>query len=222
MQKISPCLLLLLVHSLAFSQSIGEHLPKKRLAHAQYLFYFHGGVVTLLGDMAINQSAPEWGPYEYKHILDSLQKRGFHVISEIRKKGVDDSIYVNKTVLQVDSLLKDGVNAGRILLLGASSGWNIVLHAAHKLKNNKLKYVLMGGCWPNTFKDYTTRELQGHYLSVIETSDPHGTCESIFRDRNEQSSFKEVKLNTGLSHGFIYKGHRVWINPIVRWFQTTN
>jgi hypothetical protein len=32
------------------------------------------------------------------------------------------------------------------------------------------------------------------------------------------SSYKEVMLNTGLNHGFFYKGRKDWIDPIVEWF----
>lgn len=55
------------------------------LNSSRHLFYQHGGVVTVLGDNAISESTSEWGPYEYAHILDSLRKRDFNVISEIRK-----------------------------------------------------------------------------------------------------------------------------------------
>ena len=80
-----------------------------------------------------------------------------------------------------------------------------------------MHYVIMGGCWPDTYKDYLGLTLYGKFLSIIESSDPHGTCSSLFANRNNIKSFTEVKLNTGLSHGFIYKGRREWIDPIVKW-----
>jgi hypothetical protein len=200
------------------SRSITTSLPKNIDPRQQYLFYFHGGVVTVLGNNAINQSVPEWGPYEYLNILDSLRARGFNVISENRKEAIDDSVYVNKLVMQVDSLLSHNVKPHHILVIGASAGWNIVLHASSKLRNKKLRFVIMGGCWPDTYKAYSTLELRGHFLSIIETTDPHGTCIDIFKERKSLSSFQEIKLNTGLSHGFIYKGHKEWIDPIMKWF----
>lgn len=173
----------------------------------------------MLGDNAINQSMPEWGPYEYSHILDSLRKRGFHVISEMRKEGVDDSVYASKIVKQVDSLLRFGARTKNLLILGASAGWNITLQVSAKLKNKQMKYVMMGGCWPETHKDYQGLTLKGNFLSIIETTDPHGTCNGVFQGRKDISSYKEIKLNTGLSHGFIYKGYTEWIDPIVKWFR---
>ena len=80
----------------------------------------------------------------------------------------------------------------------------------------------MGGCWPETYKDYLDIQLYGKFLSIIETSDPHGTCYRIFEKRKHLSSYREIKLNTGLSHGFIYKGYKEWIDPIVKWFEYSN
>lgn len=59
----------------------GQEAPEEN-----YLFYFHGGVVTVKGDMGVSDAMPEWGPYEYSRILDSLHRRGFVVISEMRKR----------------------------------------------------------------------------------------------------------------------------------------
>lgn len=203
----------------SLGQNVGAALPVKINKNDQYLFYLHGAVVTILGNNAINQGAPEWGPYEYLNILDSLSKRGFHIISENRKEGIEDRVYVHKIVAQLDTLFKAGVKPQNILLVGASAGWGIVLHVADQLKNNKMNYVVMGGCWPETYKEYEKLQLYGKFLSVIETSDPHGTCINIFEGRKHIRSFKEVKLNTGLSHGFFYKGRKVWIDPIVNWFR---
>ncbi len=199
-------------------QTISSAIPKNADASAKFVFYLHGAVVTELGDNAINQSVPEWGPYEYSKILDSLRSRGFNVISEIRKKGVPDAQYADKIVKQIDSLRQKGVAPRNILVLGASAGWNIALLVSATMKNKQIRYVVMGGCWPETYKDYTNIRLFGHFLSIIETTDPHGTCVKIFEARKTISNFKEIKLNTGLSHGFIYKGYADWIDPVVSWF----
>src|SRR5262245_58067122 len=218
---IIKLLFLLLSPYLSSSQSISSSLPGKLSPTDRYLFYLHGGVVTVLGNNAINQSVPEWGPYEYLDILDSLRKRGFYVISENRKEGVDDSVYVNKIAKQIDTLFNAGVRPQNIVVVGASAGSDIAIHVSSVLKNGQLKYVIIGGCWPDTYKYYTALELYGHFLSIIETSDPHGTCSKIFEQRKRLSSFNEIKLNMGLSHGFIYKGHKEWIDPIVNWFHET-
>ena len=139
------------------------------------------------------------------------------MISENRKPGVDDSVYVIKICNQVDTLLKAGIKPANIMVVGASSGWNITINVSAALRNNEIRYVIMGGCWENTYKDYQKIELYGHFLSIIEKSDPHGTCFKIFENRNRIKSYKEIILHTGLSHGFIYKGHKEWIDPIMKW-----
>ena len=207
-----------LLSTAALGQTIGTYLPSPIDKSEKYLFYQHGGVVTVLGNNAINQSVPEWGPYEYLNILDSLRSRGFNVISERRVEGVDDSVYVNKIVSQIDSLFDAGVKPNNILVVGASAGWNITLHVSARLKKKNMKYVIMGGCWPDTYKSFGSLELYGKFLSIIETTDPHGTCARIFEKRKRVTGYTEIKLNTGLSHGFLYKGHQEWIYPIVAWF----
>jgi hypothetical protein len=215
--KTATLITCLCIATFANCQTISSTVPRPIDKSAKYLFYLHGGVVTNLGNNAINQSAPEWGPYQYLSILDSLRSRGFNVISENRKKDVDDSVYVAKLVAQVDTLLRSGVKADKILIVGASAGWDIAIRAASALKNNDLRFVIMGGCWPNTYKTYTGIKLYGRFLSVYEASDPHQSCATLFENRN-LTAYKEIRLNTGLSHGFIYKGHKEWIDPIVEWF----
>jgi hypothetical protein len=217
-KDLKTILILLFIHSTVLAQTISSTLPPEIRKTDKYLFYLHGGVVTVLGNNAINQSVPEWGPYEYLNILDSLRRRGFNVISENRKEGIHDSVYVNKIVAQIDSLLRAKVETKNILLIGASAGSNIVIHVSGKVKIKNIKFVIMGGCWPETYKNYVDVPMKGHFLSVIEASDPHGTCYRIFENRNQIRGYQEIKLNTGLSHGFIYKGYKEWIDPIVQWF----
>lgn len=67
----------LLISSTAAGQIIGTGIPTEIKKTDKYLFYLHGHLVTVLGDNAVQQSYPEWGPYEYSNILDSLRLRQF-------------------------------------------------------------------------------------------------------------------------------------------------
>lgn len=203
----------------AWGQYCGPDLPRKIDARQRYAFYLHGGVVTELGNNAVNQSVPEWGPYEYLAILDSLKARQVNVISERRIKNVPDSVYIEKIVLQIDTLLRSNVKPENILVLGASAGMYIALRVAARCANKRVQYVVMGGCWPNTYKEFEDLRLSGNFLSVIEKSDPHGTCRKIFRRRKQITRFEELVLSTGLSHGFIYKGYPAWIDPVMAWWK---
>ena len=64
----------------------------------------------------------------------------------------------------------------------------------------------MGGCRDNDL-DYKTFVLHGHF-SIIEKSDPHGTCHRLFENKKHLKSHTEVLLNTGLNHGFYTKDTR--------------
>ena len=108
MHLIATTLLLLFMHA-SIAQTVSSSVPKTIDKKGHYLFYLHGGVVTVLGDNAINNGAPEWEPYEYSNILDSLRVRGFHVVSERRFQDLKDSSYAAKICRQIDSLLKAGV-----------------------------------------------------------------------------------------------------------------
>jgi hypothetical protein len=199
------------------SQHIGSFLPKTINAKERFLFYQHGGIVTIKGDNAINNAAPEWGPYEYLNILDTLKNRGFNVISENRMEGVDNSVYTNKILMQIDSLLKQGVKAKNIIVVGASAGWEITLGISARLPNDEVKYVIMGGCWPDTYTNFLSYQLHGSILSIYEKTDPHQSCLKIFENKESLKAHKEITLNTGLSHGFIYKGFKQWVDPVVEW-----
>lgn len=184
-----------------------------------YLFYLHGGVVTVKGDNAINDPVPQFGPYQYSRILDTLRAHSFHVISERRMPGVDDSVYARKIVEQIDTLLKANVALRNIIVVGASAGSDVVLHVSDRLHQLQMKYVIMGGCSADIYKEYLSLRLRGRFLSVIEASDSHGTCAGIFKDRKEIKDFHEVKINTGLDHGFLYKPYAAWLNPVLQWFR---
>jgi hypothetical protein len=217
--SICKWLLLFLLPAFATAQDIRHDLPSKIDPAGYYMFYLHGGVVTVKGDNAINDPVPQFGPYQYSRILDTLRAHGFYMISERRMPGVDDSVYVKKVTQQVDMLLKAKVPVKNIILVGASAGSDIVLRASDRLKNPQMKYVIMGGCSPDIYKYYLDIEIAGRFLSIIESSDSHGTCGRIFENRKQVKDFHEITLETGLDHGFIYKPYAAWIDPVVQWFQ---
>lgn len=221
MRHLTQGMFMLFFSSTIFAQTVGSGVPQGIHKNERYLFYLHGGIVTQLGNNAIQKDFPQWGPYEYLNILDSLKKKGFNVISERRLPGVDNSIYENKIYNQVDSLLQGGAMPANIIVVGASAGSVIAINVSAKLKNPEIKYVIMGACRLDTYKEFQSIEIYGHFLSIIETSDPHGSCFKIFENRKHIESYSEIKLNTGLNHGFLYKGYKFWIEPIVSWFANT-
>jgi hypothetical protein len=220
MHRMIFIMLSLLILDSCVGQIVSPFLPKKINKNARYLFYLHGGSVTVLGDNSINPGAPEWGRYEYLNILDSLRQRGFNVISERRFENVTDSFYAAKMHRQIDTLLETGVPVRRIIVLSASSGWSIGLRVSHLMKNDSLHFVKIGGCRGDDYKEIENNQLHGKFLCIIEKTDSHGSCDELFSRQKKISSYKQVELNTGLNHGFFYKGRKEWINPIISWFNS--
>jgi hypothetical protein len=218
MKQLMLPVLLYLLQASAAAQHIQHDLPTTINPTGYYMFYLHGGVVTVKGDNA-NDPVPQFGPYQYSRILDTLRAHGFYVISERRLPDIDDSVYVRKIAQQIDTLLKANVSVRNIILVGASAGSNIVLLVSGRLKNPEMKYVIMGGCSPDIYKYYLKIKIEGRFLSIIESSDSHGSCAKIFENRKQVKDFHEIKLETGLDHGFIYKPYAAWLDPVVQWFQ---
>lgn len=207
-----------LIIPITTGQGISTSVPKKIKNSEKYLFYLHGAIVQ---EQGINAVSKDFGPYKYLDILDTLSSHGFNVISEPRPKDTDEIQYADKLSKQIDTLLRAGVVPGNIIVVGASSGAYITIDAAIRLKNRKINYVVMGMCWPDTYKAYSGKDLCGNFLSIYESSDPHGSCRKLFEDIHCKTGVKEIKLNMNNSHGFLYQPYKEWVQPIVEWAKAT-
>jgi hypothetical protein len=64
--------------------------------------------------------------------------------------------------------------------------------------------------------------LHGNVLSIYESSDVAGTCDSYFHDATGLQDHEEIALHTGLAHGFIYRPLREWVEPTTRWAESAH
>ena len=183
-----------------------------------YLFYLHGQI-TIEKGRGISQY---FGVYEYQSILDTFSSYGYKVISEPRPMSADEGEWAGKISRQIDTLLKAGVNPAKISVVGASAGAYITIDVALRVKNKNIKYAILGMCWPDTYKSYEGKELCGNFLSIYESSDPHGSCLKLFEDKHCKTGIQEIKLNMNNSHAFLYKPYKEWIYPLVDWVNKTN
>ncbi|MFQ5708631.1 MAG: hypothetical protein ACE5HO_14340 [bacterium] len=213
------CLFLMGVSN-TIGQAISPSIPKKVKEDERYLFYLHGGIIQSQG---INAVSPYWGRYEYTSILDTLRSYGYHVISDARPKDTDLLQYAAKVSKEIGTLLKSGVTPENIIVVGASMGAGITIDISIRVKNSKIKYAVLGICreasWKSYLEHYSDNEIElcGDFLSIYETSDSYGSCESYFKDRHCISGFKEIKLNMNNGHGFLYKPYKEWVHPLVKW-----
>lgn len=202
--KYCIAIALLLTINISYAQSTA---PK-------YVFYLHGAIVQQQGENAVSST---YGKYMYRAIVDSLKKNGFTVISEVRPKDATFDGYSGKVAVQLDSLLQTGVRPQNITVLGASVGAAMALEVAMSTGNRQVNYALMGVCSDSSPRKYQQKKICGNFFSVYETSDGPGSCKELLFNRSCVSGFKEVKLNMGNGHGFLYQPYKEWLHPLVQW-----
>lgn len=208
--------LFLLSFSFVNGQTITPNIPEKINKSQKYLIYLHGGIVQDLGADAVSE---DFGRYEYHKILEVFKERGFNVISEVRPKETEITEYAEKLSEQIKTLKRRGVAEKNIVIVGASLGAYMTIEAANKLKMKKVKYVLIGLCSEYAVDRYSKYkgDLRGSFLSIYEESDQKGTCQTLFEPLHRKSKFREIKINTGKGHGFLFRPYKEWVDPLFQW-----
>jgi hypothetical protein len=190
-----------------------EQLPEQIDPNPRYLFYLHGYIVE---DRNSEPVHPEYGMYQYSKIRLTFKDSGFVVISEARKKDREIEPYARKVAEQIRQLLKAGVPADHITVVGASQGSWIAMLASTYVANRGVNFVLIAACAAD--KEFLkTVNLHGNVLSIYERSDLAQSCRDYRADATGIKDWKEVELNTGLKHGFLYRPLPEWVDPAVAW-----
>jgi hypothetical protein len=184
-----------------------------------YLFYLHGKIIE---DQGIPAVSPDYGEYQYQAILEKLSSYGFVVLSEPRPKDTDAMQYAQKISTQVTELLKAGVPAKNITVVGASKGAGIAIFVSHLVDNEEINYVIMAICDPDTIKQLEQNgiSLVGNVLSIYDSADQlAGSCQELFSFSEGQglARHNEIVLNVGTGHGILFKPLDEWITPAIQW-----
>jgi hypothetical protein len=191
-----------------------KDVPAKINVKVRYLFYLHGRIIE---DEGVRPISPRYGVYEYEKILDAFKKNGFVVLSEDRPKGTEPRQYADKVIAQIQALLRAGVPEPHITVVGASKGAVITMLISARLKKRRVNFVTMGNCNDATLQQFGI-ELWGNVLSVYDASDDlGGSCQQFFDKATGLNQRQEIKLNTGLGHGFLYRPLKEWLVPTVEW-----
>lgn len=190
-----------------------SHPPERPDSAGRYLFYLHGRIVE---DQGASAMSPEYGPYEYSAIVRELADSGFTVISEVRAANTDAEVYADSAAAQIRRLLDGGVQARNITVIGASKGAVIAMLVSSRLRAT-IRYVLMANCNEYIFRMFSL-QLHGDVLSIHEASDPLGqTCGALFEQSPALGERREIRLETGLGHGFIFRPLEAWVRPALAW-----
>jgi len=184
---------------------------------ARHIIYLHGRIVQEKGPQAISD---EFGPYQLSEIVRSLGSGGAVVHAPLRPKSQRIEDAATATVSQIQDLLKDRVPAHDITVVGASQGGIIAMLTSAKLADPELKFVLLGACNPYV-RDRFAPDLNGKVLSVYEQGDPYGgSCRDIVGASSGVVQFKELRLTTGLGHGFLYAPLAQWVDAALDWSES--
>jgi hypothetical protein len=214
--KMKRIIFIMIICLAILSNCSFKHQQENVVNQQKYMIYLHGGIVQ---EQGINAVSPYYGKYEYLAIVDSLRSQGIAVISEVRKKGTEDKAYAVKVKSQIDSLLAKGVKPLNISVVGASAGAYIAMETAIIVKQPEIKFALIGLCsdyalnYFSAYKDHVV----GDFLSIFESSDSKQSCSSIFKEPHPQVRFKEIQLNMGINHSFLFQPHDEWVKPLVEW-----
>ena len=182
----------------------------------KFVFYLHGAIIENQGPNAVD-TINGFGAYKYSDILDSLKKRKCTVISEVRKPNTAIKDYAEVVAKQIDSLLKKKINPENITVIGASKGSVIAMYVSTIVKNKDVNYVFMAACTDGLFASDPDILFYGNILSIYEKSDFRGSCIKFKNKSKTINHYKEIEINTGLRHGFLYRPISEWMDPVTKW-----
>jgi len=189
-------------------------------APTRHLIYLHGRIVQ--EEQSVRPVSPRFGAYELEAIRAAFRERGFELTSEIRPKGASVSASADHVVAQVRELLAAGVAPERVTVVGGSMGASIAFAASARLQNPSLRFAFLGGCPLENV--LAVRKEEGHppagrLLVIHEKSDDTGPPCAAWRPEElpAPSTLREVVLETGLGHGFLFRPLPEWLDPVVAW-----
>lgn len=199
-----------------FAGQLLTEFPDKIDPEAKYVFYSHGYIVEGTNP---TPEHPKFGTYQFPDIKDALAASSFNLIAYHRPAKTNPQKFAIKLADDVRALIKGGVDASQITLLGFSRGGAITAFASSHLSMENLNTIMMASCggW---IKNRPEVKLAGNVLSIYETSDSFGTCKTLI-DRSEKvKSFKEVAISTDKQHGAFFTPRKEWLNPVLEWINS--
>ena len=181
-----------------------------------FIFFLHN---RFLEEHKLDELHTEFGRTEYLEIINELKKREFKVISEKRNGNVNAREYAIGIVDQIDSLIKNGTEPNKITVVGTSKGGYIAQYVSTLANNPNLNFVFIASFRSSDIEKIPEINYCGNILTIYEKSDPFGVS-ALKRKKTSSCKieyFKEIELNTGMGHGFLFKPLKEWIEPTIKW-----
>jgi dienelactone hydrolase len=156
-----------------------------------------------------------------KKILKAFEQHGFIVISEARRQSQEIEPYAKRAAAHVRQLIEAGVPQQNITVVGASQGAWMAMLVSTYVANRDVNFVFLGACAAD---DGLLKlvDLHGSVLFISERTDKRGSCQRFRDDAKGIRDHKDIELNTGLKHGFLYRPLNEWIEPAVQWAHTNH
>lgn len=139
------------------------------------------------------------------------------MIAYHRPKGTDPFVHAESLANDVRELLKKGVVANHITIMGFSRGAFITSLTSHYLEETPVNTVLLAGCGRIVSNKYSDIKMNGDFLSIYETTDGASTCEKLKNRSPKLISFDEISISTGKEHGAFYRPISEWVVPVKQW-----
>lgn len=181
-----------------------------------FVFFLHN---RFLETHELDEVHPEFGRVEYKETISEFEKKGLKVISEIREGNINVNEYAQRIVQQIDSLISIGVQASKITVVGTSKGGYIAQYVSTLANNPELNFVFIGSFQERDIQNIPAINFCGNILNIFEKTDFYGVS-AVHKRQNSTCNivnFKEIELNTGMGHGFLFKPLKEWIEPTIQW-----
>lgn len=213
---------LILVFSLLFSSycyggQVFEQFPDTINANDKYVFYSHGYIVEGLNPSPKHKT---WGIYDFPLIKQSLADPNYHLIAYHRAAQTDPFKFSLQLAQDVKKLIFAGVKPENITLLGFSRGGAISILTSNELKLEKLNIIILAGC-AGLISNNPSVQVFGNVFSIFETSDQVGSCNFLIARSKQVSSYKEISISTGKSHGAFYLPRQQWLTPVKNWIKAS-
>jgi len=103
--------------------------------------------------------------------------------------------------------------------VGTSKGGYIAQYVSTLANNQNLNFVFIASFRNNDIQNIPEINYCGNILTIYEKSDPFGVS-ALEREKTSSCKikhFKEIELNTGMGHGFLFKPLKEWVKPTIKW-----
>ncbi|WDE08201.1 alpha/beta hydrolase [Thalassomonas viridans] len=187
--------------------------PEKVKPGEKYVFYSHGFIVEGTNPRPENK---RWGIYEFPAVKRALSDPGYNLIAYHRPAKTHPVKFAEKMAGDIRTLIRHGVNARDIYLVGFSRGGAISILTSNLLKLEQINLVILAGC-SKYMKNNPQYRMYGKVYSIYETSDGVGSCDFVIERSPQVLGFEEIAISTGKEHGAFYRPIPQWLVPVKRW-----